>query len=181
MANEKFLIGPALRDKLRDVISRVESLPYSESGDAPESRLQGLPQGRSLKLCKTQGYWNKGQTATLDVWTSTAAAGGTLVAANRSHPVAEGLFVVVARAGGEWTMVQSAMPSILKGTFTGDWLKGTTKEVSVTLSTGVHPEQPVQFDVSASNSFISVDDGGARSCAVAFDGSTFQLIAAECQ
>jgi hypothetical protein len=57
--NERYFIGPGLRDKLRDVITRVGGMPDTSSGATIPTRLQtmGGPAGASIKAVTFTGSW----------------------------------------------------------------------------------------------------------------------------
>ena len=143
--------------------------------------------GGEVRLCKTTQVWEKGTLATLNVWESgtplseTQTAGETIKdVVNKLHYVALDMFVFVAMSGsGEWYLVASAMPSVLSGTFTAPWAKSSTKSVSATLSVSAAMAD-LTFSVTASNRLAEIGGAGTRKCAIAFDGTTYQLIAAEC-
>jgi hypothetical protein len=147
---------------------------------SPRIRTAG-DDGDPVRLCKTSAAWAKGSLATLNVWESGTPPSETQTtgeeikdAINKIGYVAPGVFVIVAKAGsGSWYLVASEMPPVLKGTFSGAWSKSSTKTVSVSVGS-------VSFTVTATNSFAAITTTTTKACAVAFDGTTFQLIAAEC-
>ena len=57
--NERYFIGPGLRDKLRDVITRVGGMPDQTVGATIPTRLQtmGGPAGASIKAVTFTGSW----------------------------------------------------------------------------------------------------------------------------
>ena len=168
-----------------DAMRRIgRAVAAYERGDRS---IQGYPlrtasdEGDPVRLCKTTAAWAKGATATLNVWESgtppseTQTTGETIEdVVNKLHYVASGIFVLLAKAGsGEWYLVASEMPSVLSGTFTAPWAKGSTTSVSASVGS-------TSFSVTATNRLAAISGSGAKNCAIAFDGTTFQLIAAEC-
>mgnify|MGYP006935472774 CR=1 FL=1 len=61
-ADERYFIGPGLRSKLREVITRVDGLPQSSGGggDIP-TRLQTMPGGggKVFRVCTFTSQWDK--------------------------------------------------------------------------------------------------------------------------
>lgn len=117
MTQERYFIGPGLRDKLRETITRVDGLIASESGANVPTVLQDLPRRgdkNSVRLCKTNAVWERDTIATLDVWeegtppSETQSTGQTVEAVNKMHKVAAGTWVVVARCtNGSWYLVEA--------------------------------------------------------------------------
>lgn len=74
--------------------------------------------GDPVRICKTAAAWDKGTTATLNVWEKGSVTAPEqndpaeeLSATNLSYDVAEGSYVIVARAAnGEWYLVEAASP-----------------------------------------------------------------------
>lgn len=164
--------------RIARVVQAVEQEPQRARALGFEPVFDGKP-SRAL-LCKTAAAWDKNTVATLNVWQSgtppneTQTSGRTVQAVNKMHWVAAGLFVLVKRAGnGAWYLIESEMPPVLSGTFSGSWSKTATKSVSVSVGS-------VSFSVTANNRFVNITGTTTRNCAVAYDGSGFQLIAAEC-
>ena len=171
----QFEIGSAQR--IARVVRQVEQEPRRAKPLGFDPVIQ--ERSRAL-LCKTSAAWDKNTTATLNVWqggtppSETQTSGRTIEAVNKTHWVAAELFVLVSRAGnGRWYLAESEMPPVISGTFTGAWAKNTTKAVSVAVGS-------VSFSVTATNRFVAITGTTTRNCAVAYDGSKFQLIAAEC-
>jgi hypothetical protein len=115
---EKYLIGPGLRDKLREVITRVDGIPSGSggSGEVPAVH-QEIPRraGSLVRLGKTSSAWNKGTTTTVNVWedgtppTETQTSGETLQnCVNKFANVAAGKWVIVARGqNGYWYLISA--------------------------------------------------------------------------
>lgn len=141
----------------------------------------GGDEGGELRICKTTAVWMKNTTTTLQVWeagtpgTEAVSTGETLSGVvNKVGYVPAGMFVLVARAAnGGWYLVESEMPSVMFGTFTAPWIKGTV--ATLTLSAGA-----TSFTASVTNTFANITGSGSRACAVGCDGVNFRLIAAEC-
>ena len=114
--NERYFIGPGLRDKLRDVISRVDGTPDDVSGANVPTRLQDMGRrGGSLRLCKTTATFNKGTLMTLNIWESgtppneTQTSGSTVPdVVNKYANIASGKWVSVGRHGNGRFYVVSA-------------------------------------------------------------------------
>lgn len=111
---ERYFVGPGLRDKLREVITRVDSMGAGESGSTSPTSLQDLPRPtRRHHLCKTSAAFNKGTVATLNIWESgtppneTQTAGATVPdVINKYANIASGKWVSVAMHGnGRWYVV----------------------------------------------------------------------------
>ena len=113
---ERYFIGPNARAKLQDVFARLDSIPIAKtSGGSDNAKLQHMQRrgGSSLRLCKTTAAFNKGSTATLNVWESgtppseTQTSGVTVEdVINKYANIATGKFVSVALHGnGRWYVV----------------------------------------------------------------------------
>lgn len=64
---DRYFIGPGLRDKLRDVIRRVDGGVYGGGGTGIPTRLQEMNRGggADLRLGRVTGSWLKGATKTV--------------------------------------------------------------------------------------------------------------------
>lgn len=113
---ERYLIGPGLRDKLREVVGRVDSIPTGSGGGAHIPVVHqsiDRPGGSPVRLGKTTLTWNKGTLSQINVWESgtppyeTQTPGATLDnCVNKFADVATGKWVVVARGGnGYWYLI----------------------------------------------------------------------------
>jgi hypothetical protein len=118
---ERYFIGPRLRDKLRDVIARSDGLPQGSGGSAEVPAVhQEIPRraGSPVRLGKTSSAWNKGTTATINVWedgtppSETQTAGKNLQnCVNKFANVASGKWVILALAGnGYWYLIAAECP-----------------------------------------------------------------------
>lgn len=135
---------------------------------------------KQVLLCVTQSNWGRNTVATLNVWqggtppNETQTVGRTVEAVNKMHFVLGGMFVLVARAGnGVWYLAESSMPPVLTGTFTAPWNKNTSKNVVVSVL-------GASYTLEAVNRFASAEGSGSKNCAIAYNGTQFVLIAAEC-
>lgn len=112
---ERYFIGPGVRDKIQDVITRVSGTPLGGVGGSVPTRLQDMPRasGSRMRLCKTSSAFNKGTVATLNVWedgtppSETQTSGETVEdVVNKYANIASGKFVSVALHGnGRWYVV----------------------------------------------------------------------------
>jgi hypothetical protein len=79
--------------------------------------VESTPANVLLKLCKTTSEWGVGTTATLNVWhggtpPSEGSSGETVVAVNKTTPVAANTFVLVGKAAnGSWYLVEAGRDS----------------------------------------------------------------------
>jgi hypothetical protein len=77
---------------------------------------------------------------------------------------------------GKWALVRlvgGGAGGIVRGTFTAPWTKGSTKTVTDAVTTGT-----TYADVK--NYFAAVSGTGSKACAIAYVGTEWILIAAEC-
>jgi hypothetical protein len=77
---------------------------------------------------------------------------------------------------GKWALVRLAAggaQGIKRGTFSAPWTKGSTKTVSDAVNSGT------TYD-NVQNYFASLTGSGTKACAIAYVGSEWILIAAEC-
>jgi hypothetical protein len=75
----------------------------------------------------------------------------------------------------KWALVRLAGGGggIVRGTFTAPWTKGSTKTVSDAVTSGT-------TYANVMNHFAAVGGTGSKACAIAYVGSEWILIAAEC-
>lgn len=73
MAQERYLIGPGLRSKLREVIRRVDGLPQGGPGSEIPTRLQDPRRagGTTLRVGTFTGSWQTGTFKTVTITGST--------------------------------------------------------------------------------------------------------------
>lgn len=69
-SNERYFIGPGLRTKLREVITRVDGMPIGGGGGGGgemPTRLQNMsrPSGDRVRLGTISATWDKGSEATV--------------------------------------------------------------------------------------------------------------------
>jgi hypothetical protein len=72
----------------------------------------------------------------------------------------------------DWALIRMDT-GVVRGTFSAPWSKGSTKTVSDAVNSGT------TYD-SVQNYFASVSGTGTKACAIAYVGSEWILIAAEC-
>lgn len=66
MASERYFIGPGLKDKLREVIYRVDEIPRVERGASAPKVEQDLFQPRKVfRICTFTGSWSKNTDKTV--------------------------------------------------------------------------------------------------------------------
>lgn len=104
MAEERYLIGPGLRDKLREVITRVDGVvPYGGSG--PEPRIQSLSQPLiTFRVGTATGAWSKATSKTVSLRADTNL---TVTATNLFASVGKtaSYNVAIARDGTAWYLI----------------------------------------------------------------------------
>jgi hypothetical protein len=176
----KYLIGESLREKLKSTISKVDSLSFG----GPVSRIPTVfdegpsSNPRVFRICTFTGSWaiNTDKTVTFRGVTSTP---NTVSATNVLGTVAEkqagaSMRCTIAKEGTAWYLVSwEPDGGIKRGTFTAPWSKGTTKSVSDAVTAGTtYP--------NVNNYFANVAGSGTRACAIAYVGTEWILIAAEC-
>jgi hypothetical protein len=77
---------------------------------------------------------------------------------------------------GKWALVRLASPSaqgVKRGTFTAPWNKGTTKTITDAVEDGTTYS-------NVKNYFANITASGDKACAIAYVGTEWILIAAEC-
>lgn len=87
MAEERFFIGPGLRDKLREVIYRVDGMPQSTSGARMQSVYSGIAPPPGSPQVKLAAYpravtWRQGATQEVITY---SLSGGRLVESPSTH------------------------------------------------------------------------------------------------
>ena len=98
--NERYFIGPGLRDKLRDVITRVGGTPDNVSGATIPTRLQtmGGPAGKVFRVCTFTGAWSINSSKTLTFQNVTATP-NTVSATNQLFTIGDACQTQVAYIG----------------------------------------------------------------------------------
>lgn len=79
----------------------------------------------------------------------------------------------IAKDGTAWYLVTVDPPSVKRGTFTAPWPKGTTKTIADANTAG-------RTYTGVKNYFAAITGTGTKACAIAYVGTEWILIAAEC-
>lgn len=121
MASERYFIGPGLKDKLREVIYRVDQIPRVERGANVSTVEQELYKQGRIRTCTFTGSWSIDSTKTVTFVTDTQS---TVLATNK-------LFTI-----GDACQTQVAYISVVEG----DWhllnVQHTATAVIVNVSLG---------------------------------------------
>lgn len=157
----------------------AETVRTVQGGNRGQSGIKGSGSAYASPhyLSKTTAAWTKGTSQTLTLYvgepgSEAAESGETVEAWNKWGDVAAGEWVVVARANGLFYLTKGPDTGIKRGTFSAPWSKGTTASVSDAIATGT--------TYSAKNYFANVTGSGTKACAIAYVGTEWILIAAEC-
>jgi hypothetical protein len=112
---ERYFIGPAVRDQLREVISRTTGTPTRSPGTQIPVRLETIQRpAAGVRLGKTTANWTKGTTATIELYEEGTPPGETKKTpadtltgcVNKFATVASGKWVIVAAgANGSWYLL----------------------------------------------------------------------------
>lgn len=110
---DRYFIGPGLRDKLRDVIRRVDGGAYGGGGGEIPTRLQDMGGrgggGGSGILSKTTDTWAIDTSQELCVYAGDppgeTATSQTVTAWNKFAEIPAGNWVFLSRANGHWYVV----------------------------------------------------------------------------
>lgn len=187
MSQERYYIGPGLKDKLRDVIFRVDGMPNATSGPRVPNVYSGIDQpiikANPIRLAaypKTV-TWGVGQTQAVMIYDSGTlrpSGDGTVAARNVCTTFEEGAdggpnstmsWCIVSKAvGGATLAVEGPQRPFRICTFTGSWSIGTVKAVAFKSDTNRTTE--------AINIFWPVPAGPRRDCAVAKEGTAWYLV-----
>jgi hypothetical protein len=117
--------------------------------------------------------WNKGATATVtDAITTSVTYTGVKNYLNSIGGTGEKP-CLIAYVGNEWVLVAVAPQGVVRGTFSAPWNKGATTTVTDAVTSGT-----TYADVK--NYFANVTGTGTKACAIAYVGTEWILIAAEC-
>jgi hypothetical protein len=180
MPDGKYLIGESLREKLKSTIAKVDSIPFggpvSRIPTAFDDATPYVP--KVFRVCTFTGSWAINATKTV-TFRGVTATPNTVSVTNvlGTVPAKQGDAIMnctVARDGTAWYLVSwEPDTGIKRGTFVAPWNKDTVKTVS-----GVAPTATTYSTVK--NYFANVTGSGEKRCAIAFVGSEWILIAAEC-
>jgi len=109
MASERYFIGPGLKDKLREVIYRVDGLATVERGVKVPTVEQNLPIFRTtFRICTFTGSWSKNSDKTVTFKFQTATP-NTAQASNLFAEIETSLATsrncAIAREGTAWYLI----------------------------------------------------------------------------
>lgn len=112
---DRYLIGPGLRAKLRDVIARVDGTKIGGNAASAATSNQGWEprQQPIIRLGKTTNYWPKGTLATIAIYDqgeplSETSVGDIVGVTNKTQNVQANKWVWIARAAnGYWYLVSA--------------------------------------------------------------------------
>jgi hypothetical protein len=138
MSQERYFIGPGLKDKLRDVIFRVNSAPHVTSGPHVSHVYSDIPppiaKAKELRRGTFTGSWSIGGTNTVQV----VGSGETVRVTNYCTPIliddgpTQRFSVIFGDVKGTQTAVEiQSVPGLRRGTFTGAWSIGSTNAVTI--------------------------------------------------
>lgn len=140
MSQERYFIGPGLKDKLRDVIFRVNSAPHVTSGPHVPHVYSDIPppiaKAKELRRGTFTGSWSIGGTNTVQV----VGSGETVRVTNYCTPIliddgpTQRFSVIFGDVKGTQTAVEiqnPGVPGLRRGTFTGAWSIGSTNAVTI--------------------------------------------------
>jgi hypothetical protein len=94
---EGYLIGPGLRDAIKETITRVGEMPYSSKTRTTPERFEDIrSSGSAIKACTFTGSWNINETKTLTFQSDTSS---TVVATNQLFTIGDACETQVAYIG----------------------------------------------------------------------------------
>lgn len=107
---DRYFIGPGLRDKLREVIRRVDGDAYGGGGGKIPTCWQEMPRGGGGGiLSKTTDTWAIATSQQLCVYSGDppdeTATSQTVTAWNKFSEIPAGKWVFLSRANGHWYVV----------------------------------------------------------------------------
>jgi hypothetical protein len=111
---EGYLIGPGLRDAIKETITRVGEMPYRVTRNEPPSRFEDIPSpGQKLKRGTYTGSWAIGTTAevTLAGSTQTYAVTNYCIEAEGDTASSASFNVVFGSVMGTQTAVEIQVPT----------------------------------------------------------------------
>jgi len=151
MAQERYFIGPGLRDKLRETITRVDGMMDSQSG--PKARIvhqEMMPRsgGKVFRICTYTGAWAVDGLKTVTFRNQTTTP-NTVSAINLflNLPSNGQRNCAIAKDGTAWHLIQwqqdaaTALSSVSLGTATLEFTRvnvvslGTASTVAVSVTT----------------------------------------------
>jgi hypothetical protein len=111
MSQERYFIGPGLRDKLRETITRVDGMMDRERGVKSQvvhqEMMPGGGGGKSFRICTYTGAWSMGDTKSVKFKYQTTTP-NTVAATNLflSLPDNGERDCAIAKDGKDWHLVQ---------------------------------------------------------------------------
>jgi hypothetical protein len=161
-------------DAIAETVSTVQGGSRRQSGIKGSGSAYAQPH----YLSKTTAAWAKGTKATLTLYvgdggSEAASSGNTVEAWNKWGDVAANEWVLLARANGAFYLAKGPDGGIKRGTFTAPWGKGTAKSVADAVTSGT-------TYANVKNYFANIKGSGSKACAIAYVGTEWILIAAEC-
>jgi hypothetical protein len=146
VSQERYYIGPGLKDKLRDVIFRVDSAPHVTSGPrVPYVYTDILPPPAAavnLRVGTFTGTWSIGSTnvVTISGSSETVRVTNFCVPIETSDSTTQRYSVIFGDVDGTQAAVElrhpyQDTPGLTRGTFSGSWNVGETKSVTLVSNT----------------------------------------------
>lgn len=162
MSQERYFIGPGLKDKLRDVIFRVDGAPHVTAGPKVPYVYSDIPPplvvAKNLQRGTFTGEWPIGSTNAVTIVNSSETVRVTnyCVPIDTSDGTAVSYDVIFGDVGGTQSVVEvrhpwQDVPGLRLGTFYGAWNVGETKAVTLVANTN--------STVAVTNYCVPVSDG----------------------
>lgn len=168
---ERYLIGPGLRDKLREVITRVDGTSLGNAGDGKIpvahqsiSRIAAASDG-SVRLGTFSGAWPLGGTAVVTlVNTGVSTDRQTVTATNATWPITQSGYAdlpcIVGSDSGEWYLLspecEAATATMIIATTSVSVVTGVTSVLNTNTCSITNSLQLQQVTVVASSATVSI-------------------------
>jgi hypothetical protein len=151
-------------------ITGVEITPTSSDSDAATKSFQDTPVMTGGTPSETTTAWGVAVEPIESGKIGRVAVGGVVQC--KAADIGNAAGCQVLWKNSDWALIRIDA-GIVRGTFTAPWSKGSTKTVTDAVTSG-------KTYSSVKNYFAAVSGSGTKACAIAYVGSEWILIAAEC-
>jgi hypothetical protein len=156
-------------ERIANVVRAVENA--RPAGAGLRSRAVVPQSSKPFKVCTFTGAWaiDTAKVVTFRGVTTTVSVTNLIY----DLPSQGTLPCNIAKDGTAWYLATVDPPSVERGTFTAPWPKGTTKTITDANTAG-------KTYTGVANYFADITGTGTKACAIAYVGTEWILIAAEC-
>lgn len=165
-SQDRYFIGPGLRDKLRDMVRAHDSSFLGDGGAEIPTRLQDMMRGgggSKLRLGKTTAAWLRNTSGYIEIWDKgeppdeeISSPLETITAYNKMYDVAACVWVIVGKVGGNWYLVEAATPDPSEGGCKAPNISG--HDLTTVTGYASNKKQALTHDENACLKWVDIED-----------------------